>query len=142
MYSKQLNADRLSRLAHHLIKNQNKIKKHSCVYIKFHVEDDDVNDEAIPYYLYVMFEMVKIFPKEWYIQKDGLPYWINNKRKSLFSSVMDFLGLHPSEFRHLFFAGAQNPLLFGGKELSTNARPSEIAQNILTLIRISEIRKN
>lgn len=51
-------------------------------------------------------------------------------------SVVEFFGLGPAEFAHLFdVEGLQNPIIYGGKILTPEATPSDFAFNIYQFVR-------
>jgi hypothetical protein len=45
-----------------------------------------------------------------------------------------FFDLDDRESAHLFLAGNQKPLEYGGKELSSNATALEVAENIIAFV--------
>ena len=142
MTTNQFQPDRLRRLAYHLIRHQKKLRKNSCCYMPSFTDETRSIDETVPYYIYPMNEVVKLFPREWFISKNGFAYWIYDKRRTTFSSIMSFFGLYSNAFYHLFIPGCQNPAIFGGKILTSNATPNDIAENMLALIQQYEIQKN
>lgn len=78
MKLKEFKPDRLRSLAYHLIKNEKRLKKNKCVYVPTMI-DKEYENEEFPYYLYITLELVKVFPKQWLIGKDGFAYWVYDR---------------------------------------------------------------
>lgn len=141
MKTTQLQVERLRQFAEYLIRYQKKFKKDTYVYVPLHT-DTAVLDKSETYYLYPMRETVKVFPGEWRLNENGSAYWIHDLDKDTYSSAMNFFGLYSFDFCHLFILGGQNPVLFGGKLLTTNTAPNEIAMNILEFIKAFGSQEN
>jgi hypothetical protein len=91
MNSNQFQPDRLRKLANHIIQHQKSLRKNGCCYIPSFVDSECYIGELVPYYIYPMYEVVKVFPKEWVTSRYGTAYWIYDERKTTFSSIMNFL---------------------------------------------------
>jgi hypothetical protein len=137
----QFSPYRLSKLAYHLIRHQKKLSKHSSIQVPL-LELEETSDDSVPYFLYPMLEIVKIFPQQWYIDENGFAIWIHDESKATPSSIMNFFGISLCMFCHLFIPKAQNTAVFGGNKLHEQSSPKEIADNMLALIISLEIQKN
>ncbi len=90
------------------------------------------NDE--PIYLLPIFELPYIFDS-WVFNKEGLPIYVENREEDTICSFLEFFSINTTQFRHLFIKHWQLVDLYGGKDLSDEPSPNDLANNIDELIK-------
>lgn len=96
----------------------------------------DYIDITIPYHVYCLYTLPLYFD-EWTMDEDGNPYSINDPHKNTLTSALMFFDLTIDEFMNLFAPGCEM-VEHGGKRLTKDAQPADIAYNIFELIKIKE----
>ncbi len=79
-------------------------------------------------------ETVKLFPSHWAKQAGCQPVFVEDEHKHVVTSLTSFFGINSYMLLHLMSPGRQLTEIYGGVQLTSETKPSEIAYNIFSLI--------
>lgn len=92
----------------------------------------------VKYNYLLLDELPNVFAEFYYNEINGSPTLkgVNPEEENSIAGVMNYFGLSPDMFAHLFdVEGYQNTILYGGKELSLTSGPSDFASNIVEFVK-------
>jgi hypothetical protein len=124
---------RLTKLADHL--NANHI--YDLIHKKrkqFHCDDKGAD---IDYFSWALKDLPLLF-KQWGYGPDGNPRLDGYERLNTLSAAAIFFKLDFDSLPHLFVAGYQNTLIYGGEMLSDSAKPHDLLSNMYEYISRAE----
>lgn len=131
--------NRLKTLALHLKMGQLKTPVKAVKEEPSLIDNGEFIEQSIPYLSYPLDELPFLF-KEWKTDIQGNPFWKGDENKHPVSSTIYFFDISFDIFQHLFIPSAQNIHAFGGYHLRKSALPSDVAENILELVKIIEAK--
>jgi hypothetical protein len=135
MINQKLNKTRLEKYAMYLKRGKLKGKD---FFIDGSTDDEAMeqmkSEDLKPLSVLPLLELPFIFKDDWFYSSGFIPFYKNDPKKDLISSMRIFFGINKYMFEHLFSPGYQSTHIYGGKILKPTPSTREIADNILALL--------